>query len=464
MRYPACLIAMALTLLGCAAARSATGDRVLVVLEPQVVKDEYSRFWSSLSDRGFELTFKGPKDDSAELVRYGEPQYDHLIMFAPAAKSFAAPLSPQSILSAQIAGLNTLYLLSPNISEINRDTFREYDLEFVERDSMLLDAFSHPTSATPATVLLPAASCAVSNGPLLSSKTLSGGPIVYPSGTVHSTGPNPYLIEVLHAPSTSYVGENRVLDADEVEVEASLTGKAAKEAVLTGKRASLVTAMQTRDNVRIGFVGSGDVFKDEWWGKTVKTADGTSHTAGNADFVSDFTKWVFQETGVIKVVSTTHHKIDESEPKEMYRIKDDITYSLVISQHATSENGSSAWSPVWLSDVQLDFTMLDPHIRTALPLISSDKTTSTYSTSFQAPDRHGVFKFVVEYWRPGWSYIRTSSTASVVPFRHDEYPRFIRGAWPFYSSTISVSVAFLLFCGLWVMLGEGRSKGKKKAE
>ena len=93
-----------------AEARSATGDKVLVVLESTVMKDDYSEFWTSLKgwckhfdattlgiwfilrfvdslvDRGFELTFKGPKDESAELVKYGEPQYDHLIMFAPSAK------------------------------------------------------------------------------------------------------------------------------------------------------------------------------------------------------------------------------------------------------------------------------------------------------------------------------------------------------------------------------------------
>jgi len=36
--------------------------------------------------RGFELTFKGPKDQTAELIRYGETVYDHLIMFAPTTK------------------------------------------------------------------------------------------------------------------------------------------------------------------------------------------------------------------------------------------------------------------------------------------------------------------------------------------------------------------------------------------
>lgn len=45
---------------------------------------------------------------------------------------------------------------------------------------------------------------------------------------------------------------------------------------------------------------------------------------GNAAFVTDFTKWVFQETGVVKVVSTTHFREGETEPREMYTKKDDI--------------------------------------------------------------------------------------------------------------------------------------------
>lgn len=65
-----------------------------------------------------------------------------------------------------------------------------------------------------------------------------------------------------------------------------------------------------------------------------------------------------------------------------------------------------------------------------------------------------------------WSYIRTSSTASVVPLRHDEYPRFITGAWPYYIAAISTSVTFLAFVAIWLSLGEGDRdrKGKKKAE
>ena len=38
------------------------------------------------SARGFDLTFKNSRDESAELIKYGETQYDHLIVYAPSTK------------------------------------------------------------------------------------------------------------------------------------------------------------------------------------------------------------------------------------------------------------------------------------------------------------------------------------------------------------------------------------------
>ena len=188
--------------------------------------------------------------------------------------AFTPSLSPKSLLDAQFNGLNTLFILSPNISELNRDTMREYDLEFVERESQLIDAFSHPASSPPTTILLPPTSCVVPNTAILTETTMSGGPIIYPSGTVHTVGMNPFLIEILHATKTGYVGEDRVLDTDEAEVETSVSGKSGREEIITGKKAGLVSAMQTRDNVRIGFIGSQDMVKNDYWGTKINTMDG----------------------------------------------------------------------------------------------------------------------------------------------------------------------------------------------
>ena len=59
-----------------------------------------------------------------------------------------------------------------------------------------------------------------------------------------------------------------------------------------------------------------------------------------------------------------------------------------------------AWEPYsGIQDMQLEFTMLDPHIRTALPPVPGSP--GEYSVTFRVPDRHGVFKFVVDYKRNG---------------------------------------------------------------
>ncbi|WVQ75896.1 hypothetical protein IAR50_005531 [Cryptococcus sp. DSM 104548] len=467
MRLTASLLSL-LSFAALASAKSATGDRVLVVLESAVARDDYSKFWASLEQRGFQLTFRDTKAKDAELIKYGEAQYDHLILFAPSSKTFAAGFSPKAALEAQLKGLNTLYLLSSDIPESQREFFREYDLEFVSSENTLIDAFAHPSDQSVSTVLLSPTETAVQNGPILSNSTLTGGPIVFPQGTVHTTGQNPYLIDVLHAPKFAYVGKDKAVTGDEAEVEKTVGGKRSKDALQTGKKATLVSALQTRDNARAGFVGSGALLSDKYWGKTVKTLEGKTVETGNAAFATDFTKWVFQETGVVKIVSSTHSREGESEPRKMYTKNDDVTYSLTLAQHVTLLDGTTTWGPFVVDDIQMDFTMLDPFIRTAM--IEDKNATSAESTTYQArfiaPDRHGVFKFVVEYWRPGWSYIRTSTTASVVPLRHDQYPRFITGAWPYYIAAISTSVTFLAFCAIWVSLGEADTdvKGKKKAE
>lgn len=52
--------------------------------------------------------------------------------------------------------------------------------------------------------------------------------------------------------------------------------------------------------------------------------------------------------------------------------------------------------------MQLEFTMLDPHVCTALPpKTGKSAKEGTYETTFRVPDRHGVFKFVIDWKRKG---------------------------------------------------------------
>ena len=125
--------------------------------------------------------------------------------------------------------------------------------------------------------------------------------------------------------------------------------------------------------------------------------------------------------------------------------------------------------------------MLDPHVRISLPPVPD--TPGEYSVTFRAPDRHGVFKFVIDHRRKGcellcisrlfisvltnyescrWSTLQSSTTIPVVPPRHDGYPRFLSAAWPYYTGAISTSVGFFLFSLLWLAGGEEKTKAKRE--
>jgi len=103
---------------------------------------------------------------------------------------------------------------------------------------------------------------------------------------------------------------------------------------------------------------------------------------------------------------------------------------------------------------------LDPHLCTAL--LPIDDQPGLYRIRFRVPDRHGVFKFVLDYCRCGWTMLKTATTVPVVPPRHDGYPRFLSAAWPYYAGAISTSVGFLVFATLWLVGDDGvlRKKGK----
>ena len=80
------------------------------------------------------------------------------------------------------------------------------------------------------------------------------------------------------------------------------------------------------------------------------------------------------------------------------------TYTAYISQY---DSETDAWEPYsGVKDMQFEFTMLDPHIRTALLPVPGEP--GKYSVTFRVPDRHGVFKFVVDYKRKGYVYLPTS--------------------------------------------------------
>ncbi|KAI0747762.1 Dolichyl-diphosphooligosaccharide-protein glycosyltransferase [Daedaleopsis nitida] len=404
MRFLRKLLLPVLAFANLAWARSSTGDSVLVVLDPSLKKDDFSIFLGDLANKGYKLTFRSPKDASPEIIKDDVAQFAHVIMFAPETKTFAGDITPQSLVS----------LLN---KKTNRDT---------------------PVTVIP--VEPPRAHHIIS---------YNLQPVWF-SGVPQSLGNNPMLVPLLKAPPQAFAS-----DADGDSGADALVEAADKsgEGLWAGSSLSLVTGFQALSNARATWVGGVQMFSDEFIKKEV--AKGVQ--SGNRQFARDVAAWTFQESQVLRIDTVEHHRVNETLPAQTYTINDRVTFTTYISKYDPEVD---VWEPYsGLNDLQLEFTMLDPHIRTALPPIPGEP--GKYSVTFRVPDRHGVFKFVVDYKRKGTTYLTSSTVVPVVPPRHDGYPRFLSAAWPYYAGAFSTSAAFMLFVALW-LAGDDREPKKNK--
>ncbi|KAG6853649.1 hypothetical protein C0991_002617 [Blastosporella zonata] len=422
-------------------AKSSTGDSVLVIVEPKQ-QDNYSLFFNGLKEQGYELTFRAPKDQGPLVIEYDVPNFAHVILLAPEQKNFAKDVTPQSLVELLGKKTNLLIALSPKQTPLS-SLAAEFSLTLPPPGTPLVSYFPKREGSPSVIPVTVQANSVVSS-------TLKP---VWFSGIPYSLGNNPMLVPILNAPAESFASETDGGSPDSL-VDAAERGG---EGLWAGSQLGLVTGFQTLDNSRVTFVGGVDVFSDEYALKAISKGV----PSGNGDFVREVAAWTFQESQVLRIDSTSHHRVNETEPLEQYTTNDNIVFSAHISRY---DPKASSWAPYsGINDIQLEFTMLDPHIRTAL--LPSPGQPGKYSVTFRAPDRHGVFKFVVDYKRKGLTYLQSSTTVAVVPPRHDGYPRFLSAAWPYYTGAISTSIAFFLFSALW-LAGDSREKKAKghKAE
>ena len=84
-------------------------------------------------------------------------------------------------------------------------------------------------------------------------------------------------------------------------------------------------------------------------------------------------------------------------------------------------------------------------------LEKSSTSEKTFTKTFRVPQRLGIFRFIVDFVRPGLKRIDLEEQVSVIQWRHDSFPRFLMKAYPFYLTALllmgafAVLVHFLLF-------------------
>ncbi|EMC94052.1 hypothetical protein BAUCODRAFT_26266 [Baudoinia panamericana UAMH 10762] len=466
------VLGLLLALLGAVAALSAQGSKLLVVLEDEAEKSKYSQFWASLEDRGFQVTYKSPKDSSLSLFAYGEPAYSHLLVLPTKAKGLGPNLTPNLIVDFINAGSNILLALSAQLSVPSAVSSLLLELDITlppDRNSLIVDHFNYDTQSANEqhdVLLLPS--------PQASRKDVKNyfsvdGLIAFPHTVGQVLGnASPLLSPVVKAPSTAYIYNPK----EEFE--------SLEDVFATGSQINIVSAFQARNSARFTVLGSVEALEDKWFDASVQLpgAGKKSEKTANKAFAQKLSAWTFKELGVLRVGSVSHY-LNEGSQKgvsnttavgaaldinpTIYRIKNDVHYSIEMSEW---ENDHWApFTPAAGDALQLEFSMLSPFWRLDLQPTAQTANSSIYSAEFKLPDQHGIFNFFVEYRRPFLTSVEEKRTVTVRHFAHDEWPRsfVISGAYPWIGGIWVTVIGWVIFVAVWLYSKPAQPKRQLKA-
>ncbi|KAJ1344327.1 hypothetical protein BSLG_001137 [Batrachochytrium salamandrivorans] len=398
-----------LTLAGVAVAKPVGGANTLVLLDDLADKSRFSRLFASLS-RTYALILYPDLTSTVPLLVFDDLAFDHALILASKAQSFGGLVKIGDLIDYVNAGGNIVLAASSQLSAAVRDFAYEFSIDYDEARTAVYDHFNS-LDGNPSNIF--SSAFTKSSQFVVSETTRNGAPIVF-NGVGHRvTGKNLLTVPVLTASSSAY--------SYETTDKTSLLG-----GPLLGEAVTLASVFQARNNARVAFVGSVYLFSDEYFEAKVTFMNDTVKS-GNEVFVSDLTQWAFQEKSVLKITDVKHHRAGETSQHGIYRIKDKM----------------------------FEATMLDPYIRKTMKA-----TKGKFVTTFTLPDQYGVFSFKVDYKRSGLTYIKSSETVQVRPFRHDQYPRFLVVAYPYYTNIFSMMAGFFLFSAVFLFNKETSVKTK----
>ena len=414
-------------------------------------------------DRGFQITYRSPKDPSLALFQHGEPAYSHLLLFPSTSKGLGPALTPNILVDFINHGSNVLLVLSSEraVPSGVSSLLLELDISLPpDRNSVVVDHFNYDTKSVSEqhhVLLLPTPQ--LSNPSTRNFFALDGSGVIALPHAVGQTLANasPLLAPVLKAPSTSYTYNPTEESSEGLE-----------DPFATGAQISLVTAFQARNSARFAVLGSAEALEDKWFDASVQLPGGQKSKTANRAFAQRLVAWTFKEIGVLKV-GTIAHFLNEGAQRDLelsggdkdvanvdlnpaiYRIKNSVRYSIALS-----EWNMDHWTPFVPPEgdaVQLEVSMLSPFHRLNLTPSSNASPNSTiYTASFVLPDQHGIFNFLTEYRRPFYTNVEEKRTVTVRHFAHDEWPRSfaISGAWPWICGIWVTVVGWVAFVGLWL--------------
>ena len=345
----------------------------------------------------------------------------------------------QTLLKYLDDGHDMLLFANKEVGSFLRKLANEFGVDFDDYDSQIKDSlYIHNLKSSLNEQLI-----SMKNDEIVVTKNAINVPVIVkqPKGYILYEG-----IGMDLDPQSQYVFP--ILKADENSY--SVNAKT-NEVYANGDKVKMVAGYQARNNRRVVISGSSNMCSDKMY--YLSNVNGTTISESpNAKFCMDILNWNFQRTGVLKFENVRHNRKSDRQSLSTYRIKDELEYFIDIYEY---EYKTDSWKPYVTDDIQIEYVMMNPYYINQLKMVALNKP--TYYIQFKAPEKFGVFKFIIDYKRLGYSYIFSSTKVPLRPYHHNEYLRFLPCAYPYYLSVFTVLGSFILFSILFLY-------GKKKEE
>ena len=415
-----------------------------MLLDDWLSVETNSVFWNQISQMGYELIFKIASDKDIQLTNFGEYIYENIIFFAPTyVDSKRNDINIENLLKFIDEGHDLMIFGSSDSGKFVRNLVNEFGVDFDDYDSQVKDSlYLHLGEESELNKQL----LNLKDDEIIISKNVIGinnifnnpkGYILYKGIAMDLDPQNKYVFPILSGDKNSYS-----------------VSRTTGEVYSNGGHIKLVNGYQTRNNRRVVVLGSTDVCSDKFYYLSMTEENKSMLESPNAIFCQDLLNWNFQRTGVLKFTNVKHNN-NQGQTLDTYRIKDYLEYYIDILEY---DYKSDTWKNYEADDIQLSFIMMNPYYINQLKKMYGKPT---YYAKFRAPEKHGVFKFIVDYHRTGYSYIFSSTKIPIRPFYHNEFPRFLPCAYPYYLSVFVMLGVFILFSILFLY---GKESEKNKVE
>lgn len=387
-------LAAVLALCACVYAIPPPGSNTVLIIHDESNQGvSVEAFSNDLNDRGYTVETKQLKEHPV-LSEFGERSYDNVVVIPGKLKGFGKQLRAQDFIDHMKQGGNLLLLSTPQYSpaivrEIGQQLGFSISSKGVEYRSDFIDEvrLPYPQIVSSASELVGSAVAKIDTDNELLMGLVQGVRSSYSYNAKRN------------APANSSVTDVFALGTDNY----------------------LAVGMQSLNNARFAWVGSSDLI------------------SGSAGF--ELTNWVFKESGNLRLDWARHSNVLNSS-ELFYNVDEPLNYCAKIEEwdHLVGE-----WKPFRnMSDVQIEFRMLDPYYRLNL--------NESGCVSFTAPEQYGMFTFALDYMRRGYTFLKDHQIVTVLQRSNDAWDRSwtITNSWVYLGGVTTSVMGFLVFVVLYL--------------